>query len=54
VQPRCDSSRHSITGPRPGQALMAAQSQDLRTLDLVRQPTDNVETTWPQSTEVRA
>jgi GNAT superfamily N-acetyltransferase len=26
----------------------------LRTPDLVRQPTDNVETTWPQSTEERA
>jgi hypothetical protein len=26
----------------------------LRTPDLVRQPTENVETTWPQSTEKRA
>jgi hypothetical protein len=26
----------------------------LRTPDLVRQPTKNVETTWPQSTEARA
>jgi hypothetical protein len=26
----------------------------LRTPDLVRQPTENVETTWPQSTEARA
>jgi hypothetical protein len=28
--------------------------ESLRTPDLVRQPTEKVETTWPQSTEERA